>query len=61
MAVTAAGGDHVRIGDGDVIQFEADDGVGAAVELPAEGGPLHFGLAQRAVGEQKFCWARHGD
>jgi hypothetical protein len=61
MAVISAGGDHVRIGDGDVIQFEPDDRVGAAVESAAEGGPLHLGLAQGAVGEQQFCCARHGD
>jgi hypothetical protein len=43
MAIAAAGGDHVRIGDGDAIQFAADDRLGAAVEFAAEGRPSHFG------------------
>jgi hypothetical protein len=49
MAVNAAGGDHMRIGDGDVIQLVADDRVRPAVDLATERGPLYFGLAQRAA------------
>jgi hypothetical protein len=54
----------MRIGDGGVVQVEADDGVGPAVEFASERGPLYFGhashlggyhrLAQGAVGEQQF-------
>jgi hypothetical protein len=58
MAVAAAGGDHMRIGDGDVVQVIADDRVRPAIEFTAERGSLHFGLAKRAVREQKEL--RHG-
>ena len=61
MAVAAAGRDHVWIGDGDVLQVVADDGVRSAIELTTERGQLDLALAQGAVGEQELGALGHGD
>jgi hypothetical protein len=54
MAVAAAHGDHVVVGDRDPVEVEADDGIGSSHERAAEGGKLNLELAQRAVGEQEL-------
>src|ERR1700754_413362 len=58
MPGASAGGDHMRVGGGDVVQFVPDDCVWSAVEFPAEGAALHVALTQRAVREQQFRHAR---
>jgi hypothetical protein len=54
MAVAAACGDHMRIGDGDVVQVKADDGIGTAVQFVSERRQLNLALAQGAIGEHEF-------
>ena len=52
MLVGAAALDHHRIGDGEHLAAEADDGVRLTGDQPSERGALHLGELQGAVGEE---------
>ncbi len=54
VVVQAAGGQHVRIGDGDLVDPKPGQRVVRAGHRAAEDGRLHTGIAQRAVAEQQM-------